>query len=228
MKNTIAIIVSIILWWFIVADLGFIPRWDKTIEEIEAMRERLRQQNVNVIERRKQRELKEQHFVEVKRTHHWTVSVNNSFAEAVAHYWIQEPYAEAMTEVSTRRAMQEFGLTVNPKYLLVIGITENMRNWWAVGDGWCSFGAYQMNECSSPVRRDGIWYWMSWRECALDPWCSSKWTLDRIVHVYQCDIQPDGSISNPDCLARHQWFPFNNWYLRKIRNNLADVNGRVM
>lgn len=121
--------------------------------------------------------------------------------------------------LAIKQASKEWGV---PEYaIFILCMNENCSNYWeAIGDNGCSFGAFQMNECAGngsrkyQKHRDKIW-----KECAFDIYCSTDWVASQIKTTYKCKIEWN-SITNPDCLAKHQWAYPDSWYLAKTRKNL--------
>lgn len=133
---------------------------------------------------------------------------------------IHAEFEDVLLAVGTRWAKQVYGKPIKPEYLIAIWLSENMRNYWAVGDSWCSRGAYQMNWCAGKWRWDQVHHGMKFKECSLDPYCSTKRTVDRIFTTYKCNVQDDGTISNwKQCLSKHQGQVPDGWYVQKIAKN---------
>jgi len=92
---------------------------------------------------------------------------------------------------------------INPKYLTLVGMVENIYSPWKVWDNWCSYGIYQFNKCPGN-RASQVWFWKKFLECAKDYECSTRMVAEKIRSAYKCDVV-DWVITNYTCLYKHQW-----------------------
>lgn len=82
---------------------------------------------------------------------------------------------------AVNKASEEYG--IDCRYLITIGLSENIYAPHKVGDNGCSFGIYQMNICVHKTTTLNP----SVMDCAKDFLCSSRWTANRVKNKYMAN-----------------------------------------
>lgn len=132
--------------------------------------------------------------------------INNDFITTASELGVSVKLAQAMQNAADK-------YSINPRYLLAVGLTENALAPNEIGDRGCSYGVYQVNTCVHKTTSLNP----SIIDCAKDFDCSSEWTAYRIRHTYCQSTTCSSWIGQ---LSMHNGFVgVPQWYKNKISKN---------
>jgi hypothetical protein len=108
---------------------------------------------------------------------------------------------------------------INPKYLTLVGMTENIYSPWKVWDNWCSYWIYQFNKCPWN-RAEQVWFGKKFLDCAKDFECSTRMVAEKLRSAYKCEFN-DGVVKDYACIYKHQWVSPSTRYKNLVDKNYA-------